>query len=268
MKNYMGKNILSVQNDDAQDVAAIITAMTDGEQPFLSKTVEVALSDPGIGQVVLCVEEKNDWLDATLSSYMKDSRLCIVRLPMMPQGAVRNKALEHVQKSWVAYCDGDDVWCKGKTLIQRDFANKAGCDFVGADHYLTDEEGKIRAFALARYIPMPSSWMVRTETMRRYPFDESVECLGIEDGEWWVRTANDVQKARCPKMLLRYRVRSGSSSTSRPSKKRKTKVVNFAKVPILGFGILFFTYFAWLFTRQRRYVWLASWGQPPSLHEN
>ena len=165
----MGSDTLSGQSDGGQDVAAIITAMTDGEQPFLAETVEAALSDPGIGQVVLCIEEKNNWLDATIGSCRQDPRLKVVRLPIMPQGAVRNKALDYVQQPWVAYCDGDDVWCKGKTLIQRGFADKTGSDFVGVDHYLMDEEGNVRAFALARNIPMPSAWMVRAEIMRKIP---------------------------------------------------------------------------------------------------
>jgi glycosyltransferase involved in cell wall biosynthesis len=260
-------NTLGTQNDDFQDVAAVVTAMTDGEKPFLSKTLEAVLLDPGISQVILCVEERNAWLDATIgSSYIQDSRLHIVRLPMMPPGAVRNKALEYVQKPWVAYCDGDDVWCKGKTFIQRDFANKTGCDFVGVDHYLTDDEDNIRAFALARYMPMTSSWMVRTEIMKQYPFDE--ELRQGSDGTWWILTDKVIQKVRCPKMLLRYRVRSSSVSSSTPSKQRKEKIVTLAKLPVLGFSILFFTYCAWFITRKKNYVWLTSWGQPPSLHEN
>jgi hypothetical protein len=254
-------NIPSIQQNNYQDVAAIITAMTDGERPFLLATVEAVLSDPCIAQVVLCVEEKNGWLDTAIGSFMTDLRLQVVRLPIMPPGAVRNQALKRVQKPWVAYCDGDDLWCKEKTLIQRTFANKIGCDFIGADHCLIDEEGKIRAFALARNIPMTSSWMVRTEIMRQYTFNEALS--QGSDGEWWIRTFKVIQRARCPKMLLRYRVRSGSVSSSTPSHQRKAKIVTLAKLPVLGFSILFFTYCAWLFTRQRNYVWLPIWGQPP-----
>jgi glycosyltransferase involved in cell wall biosynthesis len=248
----MATNMFNAQKDNYQPVAAIITAMTDGEQSFLFETLQAVLLDPYIGQVVLCIEEKNDWIDTVIASLMIDPRLQIVRLPLMPLGAVRNRALNYVQKPWVAYCDGDDVWCEGKTRIQYTFANNMGCDFVGSDHYLMDEEGKIRAFALARYVPMPSSWMVRTEIMRQYPFNE--EIYRSEDGEWWARTANLVQKVRCPKMLLRYRVRSNSLSSSSFSKKRKTQIVNLGKIPIFGLSILFLTYCAWLLTRQKQYI--------------
>jgi hypothetical protein len=54
----MERNVLDLQKDNHQDVAAIVTATTDSEQPFLFETVRAILSDPGIGQVVLCVERK------------------------------------------------------------------------------------------------------------------------------------------------------------------------------------------------------------------
>jgi hypothetical protein len=40
-------NMLSAKNN-YQDVAAVITAMTDGKQPFLFETVKAVLSDPCI----------------------------------------------------------------------------------------------------------------------------------------------------------------------------------------------------------------------------
>ena len=257
--------MLSKQKCESQDVAAIITAMTDREEPFLRDTMAAALSDPGIGQVILCIEEKNVWVDKTLGTLMTDSRLEIVRLPLMPLGAVRNQALEQVKLTWVAYCDGDDVWCRGKTLAQRSCANETKCDFIGTDHFLTNEAGKIRAVAIARYLPMPSSWMIRAEIMRHYPFDELPFSLRQdESGEWWMRTEGFVRKARCPKVLLRYRIRLGSLSAQTSSMKRKTQIVSLANIPGLGAIILFCTWCLWLTTRQKTYAWHADWGEQPS----
>ena len=258
-------NLVVEQQDNYQDVAAIVTSMTDDEKPFLLETVESIFSDPGIGQVILCIEENNDWLDSVIGSLLKDPRLMVVRMPMMPPGAVRNKALGHVQKPWIAYCDGDDVWCKGKTLIQQVYANQTGADFVGAGHYLTDEGGRIRAYGLARFLPMPSTWMVRTEIMKRYPFNETL--AHGSDGEWWIRTSNIIEKVKCPRVLVRYRVRSESVSSTTRSKKRKLKLVTVARIPILGLGILFLSYCIWLFTRHRRYSWTAGWSRWLQLYE-
>lgn len=240
-----------------QDVAAIITAMTDGEQPFLFDAVSAVFSDLAIGQVVLCVEENNTWVHETISAFLLNPRLQIVRLPMMSAGATRNQALAFVEKGWVAYCDGDDVWCPGKTFIQRAIARETGCDFVGADHYLTDKEMTIRAFALARNIPMTSSWLVKADVMRTYPF---IDSSMAEDGDWWIRTRGQVSKVRCPKPLVKYRVRADSISALTPSKRRKVLIIKVSKVPVMGTIVLLLTYFAWLLTRQKKYIWLSAWG--------
>lgn len=244
---------------DSPDVSAIVTAMTDLEQPFLRSTMEAVLSDSGIAQVVLCIEQNNAWIDTMIGCLVKDPRLEIIRIPIVPPGAARNQALNYVKMPWVVYCDGDDVWHKGKTLIQRTYANTRGCDFIGSDHCLIDEEGRVGAFALARYLPMTSSWMVRTEIMRKYPFNESL--YQGEDGEWWIRTRSSVNKVRCPKMLLSYRIRSKSLSSSTPSKQRKEKIIALASKPLLREIILSLTWCMWLATRQEKYLWTKAWGQ-------
>ncbi len=250
------------QSDIKPEVSAIVTAMTDAEKPFVYDTIKSVLADSDIAQLVLCIEEKNTWIDTVLSSFISDVRLEVIRLPLIPLGAVRNRALNYVRSPWVAYCDGDDVWCQGKTLAQLEYAKVSGCDFVGADHYLTNEKGAIRAFAPARYIPMPSSWMVKTEVMKQHPFTEAPFSLGQEEsGEWWSRTSGLVNKTRCPQMLLRYRIRSNSLSNKTPSMQRKAKVVRLANIPMIGSLILLATWFIWVFTRQNSYIWYEGWEQ-------
>jgi len=256
--------MIGEQKSEGQDVAAIVTAMTDREEPFLRDTMAAALSDPGIGQVILCIEENNTWVDEALSSLMVSPKLEIIRLPLIPVGAVRNQALESVQLPWVAYCDGDDVWRRGKTLTQRNYANKTGCDFVGADHFLMNEAGKIKAVAIARYSPMPSSWMVRTEVMRQHPFDESPFSVRDETGDWWLRTEGVIHKVRCSKLLLCYRIRLGSLSAQTASMKRKKQIVSLANIPGLGAVILFCTWCFWLLNRQETYNWHSDWDQQSS----
>ena len=171
------------------DVSGIVTAMTDAERPFLAECLNAVISDRGIAHVILCVRDSNTWIAEVLKSVRTDSRLQIIRLPAMPPGNVRNEALKYVKTEWVAYCDGDDVWCHGKTLAQRAHAAKNECDFVGGDHYLTDESGQVRAVALAMYLPMPSSWLVTcTETMQAHPFEDEKYLSGVEDHNWWFKT--------------------------------------------------------------------------------
>ena len=242
------------QKCNSQDVTAVITAMTDSEQPFLYQTVNAVIADPYIGQIILCVEERNTWVTTTLGTLAQDPRLEIVQMSMAFLGAVRNQALEYVKLPWVAYCDGDDIWCRDKTRNQRLWADATKSDFVGADHYLVNEKGRVCAFALAQNIPMPSSWLVRTEVMKQYPFQDSLSAA--EDGEWWIRTGGLIHKARCPKMLLKYRVCSGNLSSNTLSKRHKARVVAFASLPILREIVLFSTGCLWLSTRRKECVCL------------
>jgi hypothetical protein len=258
-KNTLDKRVIK------QDVAAIVTAMTDHEQPFLFQAIEAVIADPCIGQIVLCIEEQNAWINTTLGDLKDDPRLVIVKMQLACPGAVRDRALEYVKLPWVTYCDGDDIWCSGKTLEQRFWADATNSDFVGADHYLMNEGGKICAFAFARHIPMLSSWLVRTEIMRRYPFRDSMPIEG--DSEWWVRTWDVVPKVRYPKMLLKYRVRSDSVSSNTVSKQRKVRFVAIASLPILRETALFLTWCSWLTTRRETYIWLEEWGPQPVFKE-
>jgi hypothetical protein len=85
--------MLKKQGNNKPDVTAVVTAMTDGERPFLHETVKAVLLDPGIGQAVLCVEDRNTWIDEVLGSLAHDSRLEIIRLPLALPPTVRNQAL-------------------------------------------------------------------------------------------------------------------------------------------------------------------------------
>ncbi|AFY71624.1 glycosyl transferase family 2 [Thalassoporum mexicanum PCC 7367] len=254
--------MLGKEQGDRQDVTAIITAMTDGEKPFLRDATAAVLADPCIGQVIICVAEQNNWLDSSLGDLAHDPRLEILKMPLMPPGMVRNRAIDQVKHAWIAFCDGDDIWCEGKTAIQLDYAIETGSDLVGADHYLTDEHGKILAFALGRFISMPSSWLVRTEVMQEHRFNGSLKTGS--DGEWWCRTDGAIRKSRCPQMLLKYRVRLGSVSSVTPSKRRKAQIVYWASMPVFNLAVLSISWGLWQLTRQKKYLWHKSWGSQSS----
>jgi len=188
-----------------------------------------------------------------LATVSRGASVRILRMPFSPAGAVRNEAVKQVKTEWIAFCDGDDVWCDGKTLCQLTFASEHNCDFVAGDHYLTDEAGRVRAVALAKYLPMTSSWMVRTKIMQQYPFKEEKNFHGIEDHEWWFRTKNAFKRMRCPELLLRYRVRAQSASTTEPSKVRKVRVVAWGSMPLIGSAVLMLTWGLWLLNRRNYY---------------
>ncbi len=243
------------------NVTAVITAMTDAEQSFLSDTLEAVVRDSCLGQILICVEENNTWINPLLEQF-EDDRIEALFLPMMILSAARNHGVREAKYDWIAFCDGDDVWCKNKTRHQLKIAIKEKAHFVGADHYLISEKGITRACALSLYIPMPSSWLVLRKTMLDFPFDESIR--QGQDGEWWLRTHQYIKKARCAKRLLKYRVRPSSLSSSRPSKRKKALIVRLGSVELIGKLIFGATYILWLIGRKNEYVWNnRKWGVMP-----
>ncbi|NJM98051.1 MAG: glycosyltransferase family 2 protein [Phormidesmis sp. RL_2_1] len=258
----MQNSQLGISESGFSDVAAIVTAMTHEERYCIEETVRAVANDGAIAQLILCVESSNYWIEPILSDWLVDSRIEIVRFSMAPPGAIRNQALAYVKLPWVAYCDGDDIWEPNKIAIQRQVANDTGADFVGADHYIANQAGVVCAFALARNLPVTSSWLVRTAVMKQYPFNNTL--MIREDGDWWIRTHGKVSKVRCSRILLRYRVRLMSLSSGTRSKQRKIKITTLARYPIIKWIILALTGLIWFAYRCRYYVWLKSWENEQS----
>lgn len=235
-------------------VTAIITCMTDAERPFMAEALTSVIGQTTPCEIILVVEEGNDWIDELCAPF---PGLRILRRPIGPPGACRNSGVCVAETEFVAFLDGDDIWLPSKIEKQLNFLLQDERDFVGVDHMLMTEGGAVFAYALARNIPMTSSWMVRREIMLRHPFDESRR-IG-EDGAWWVATLGEVQKWRIPEPLTRYRVRGGSLSGATPSKRRKAAMAQLSALPLARPVILAATSMLHRFTARETYRPLNRW---------
>ncbi len=239
------------------DVTAIVTCMTDAERPFLNETLQSVRDQTVPCDTIVVVLESNSWIDEVAEAW---PGLRIVRRPPGWAGAARNSGVEAATTEFIAFLDGDDVWLPTKTEKQLAFLKSGHRNFVGVDHLLMTEEGQVYAYALARHIPMPSTWMVRRDTMARHPFDPD---LGeAEDGAWWISTWNSVSKYRIPEPLIRYRVRGISLSTAHPSKRRKLAFARFGTLPITRWPLLAGTYLLHELVRRPYYVPVKGWNLP------
>ncbi len=192
--------------------------MTDAERPFLTETLQSVRNQTVPCETIVVVLESNPWIDEVAEAL---PGVRVVRRPPGWPGAARNTGVEAATTEFVAFLDGDDVWLPTKTEKQVAFLKSGHRDFSSAvDHMLMREEGHVYAYALALHLPMPSTWMVRRDTIISHPFDPDVPA-GEEDGAWWLSTWNSVRKYRLPEPLIRYRVRGLSLSTASPSKRRK-----------------------------------------------
>lgn len=209
------------------DVTAIVTCMTDAERPFLPDALESVRSQTFSCEAIVVALESNTWIADVAAKF---PHVRVLRRPPGWEGAARHTGIAAATTEFVAFLDGDDVWLPTKTRRQVGFLRDGHRDFAGVDHMLMNEEGRLFAFGLARYIPMASAWMVRRETMLLHPFDPSLD-VGA-DGEWWRRTWNTVRKFRIPEPLIKYRVRRQSRSNGTPSKRRKDALSRLSDIPL------------------------------------
>jgi glycosyltransferase involved in cell wall biosynthesis len=239
------------------DVTAIVTCMTDAERPFLGETLQSVRDQTEPCETIVVVSESNSWIEE-ITEGLPGVR--IVRRPLGWPGAARNSGVEVATTEFVAFLDGDDVWLPKKTERQVAFLKSGHHDFVAVDHLLMTEEGQVYAYALARHLPMPSTWMVRRDTIMRHPFDPNVG--DGEDGAWWLSTWHSIRKYRLPEPLIRYRVRGLSLSTTTPSKRRKLAFARLSSMPMTRWPLLAATYMLHWLNRRPYYVPVKSWDVP------
>ena len=240
------------------EVTAIVTCMTEAERPFLRETLQSVQNQTLPCETIVVALESNTRIGDLAAEF---PRLRIVRRPPGWAGAARNTGVSAATTEFVGFLDGDDVWLPTKTIRQVEFLRGGRRDFVGVDYLMINEQGKPFAYALARYLPAPSAWMVRRETMLQYPFDPDVSA-GDEDGHWWLSTWSTVRKFRLPEPLIKYRVRGQSMSTGMPSKRRKLALSRLSGLPTARPLLLAATYALHQLYRRPDYIPSKDWHVP------
>jgi glycosyltransferase involved in cell wall biosynthesis len=241
------------------EVTAIVTCMTDAERPFLRETLQSVQNQTVPCRTIVVALESNTWIDEILLEF---PAMELLRRPPGFLGAVRNDGIQATNTAFVAFLDGDDIWLSGKTELQLKYLLQNSEQFVASDHMLMREEGTDFAYALARHISMPSSWMVSRQTMLQYPFDPTAN--GLEDYEWWMKTWHTVRKCRIPEVGIRYRVRETSMSSATSSKRRKLAFARLSTLPAMRPILLAATHLLHTLTRKSHYQPAKNWPPPPA----
>jgi glycosyltransferase involved in cell wall biosynthesis len=232
------------------DVTAIVTCMTDAERPFIREALQ-SVQDQTLPceETIVVVLESNTWIDDLAADF---PHIKVMRRPPGWEGASRHTAVDAARTEFVAFLDGDDVWLPAKTSRQVELLRHSCWDLVGADYIMTTEEGKPFAYGLCRYQAPPSAWMVRRETMLRYPFDPDTP-VGA-DWQWWENNWHTVRRVRLAEQLMKYRVRRQSLSSPVPDKRRKLALSQLSGVPTARPLILAATYALYRLHRRRDYL--------------
>ena len=114
-----------------------------------------------------------------------DPRVRYVRQEHSGISAARNRGTEHARGSWIAVHDDDDIMLPAR--IEQQMAHVDGAvDFVyGTFLNFDDESGSLELHhgrnygygpaLMSGFAPGHSTWLVRTDIMRAFPYDEGIE---------------------------------------------------------------------------------------------
>jgi glycosyltransferase involved in cell wall biosynthesis len=211
------------------DVTAVILAMTDGDQPYAPQAIGSVLAQTQRPAVVrVYVQQHNTWIDDVARRLPGFE---IRRIGLMPPGQVRNLGAREAETEWVAYLDGDDWWYPRKQERQMPVA-RAGALVSGCDYHVVDAQGRHATAALCRHIPSASTWLMRRELLRNYPF--LPQWQRHDDALWWAHYRAWEFTVRVPELLSAYRIRGDSMSSGTPGKRRKLAVLRWAGRPVVG----------------------------------
>lgn len=249
----MSSNCELSENIEELRVSAVIVLMTDGEKPYAEEAINSALTQNLLIDVIIIVSDSNSWI----SNIVEGMPVRIYRIPRCNAAHARNFGASVAYAPYLAYMDGDDFWSPVKIQTQLRVIQETGADLVGTGHYLVDEKSIPFARAPARFIPMTSSWLLRTELLRDCPFNEDLDV--DEDGDWWIRYSKRLKTVRIPDPLLQYRVRNSSLSSSSRSKRKKLMVRRISDVGLRPIILLVSVVFCWMY-KSKKYTWHRDWN--------
>lgn len=153
---------------------------------YLPSALESVLAeDPGEVIVV------NDAAPEPLPPLPADPRLRILCHPeRRGPGAARNTGVRAATKPWLAFNDADDLWVKGRLMLQLDLAQKHRADVVqGACRYMGADGGADPQGRDKQIVASLSSLLLPRALLLKYPIDE-VNFYG-EDLDFFVRLKDD-----------------------------------------------------------------------------
>lgn len=116
---------------------------------------------------------------------IEDPRVRYVRQEQAGISAARNRGTEHARGEWIAVHDDDDIMLPSRLSEQMEHADD-DVDFVyGAFINFDDISGELQLHhgrnygygpaLMGGFAPGHSTWLVRTNVMRAFPYDEGIE---------------------------------------------------------------------------------------------
>lgn len=134
-------------------------------------------------EVIVVDDGSEDETQQAVESFA-DPRVRYVRQEPGGISNARNRGTEHARGEWIAVHDDDDLMLPFRLAAQLQHADDQVDLVYGAFINFDDETGELQmhhgrnysygAALMSGFAPGHSTWLVRTEIMRRFPYDEGI----------------------------------------------------------------------------------------------
>ena len=219
---------------------SIITPVFNDEK-YISETLKSILFQTHSNlEIIIVNDHSNDKSEEIINSFI-DKRIKVINNDTNRGTAFsRNIALSKATGEYIAFLDGDDIWCKTKIEKQLTFMIENNVEFSYTNYEEIDEEGKRTGTLITGPAKITFSKMKRacypgclTVMYKRNIFpDLSIPPIMKKRNDYamWLLLSKKATCCLLNETLAFYRKRSNSISSGKKSRLFKYHVIVFCKV--------------------------------------
>lgn len=198
---------------------------------YIAATLESVLAQTYGSFEILVVDDrsKDDTGGVVEAIATRDPRVRLIRLERNFGGPAgpRNVGVGQAVGEWVAFLDADDIWHPDKLRLQLDVLDRSGAAFCSSEMVNFSDERELKfdpvsnvktskvSFLSQLIKPRTptSSVLVRTELVRRHPFNESPLYKAREDMDCWLHCHEEIgHSVKIMHALIGYRISANQIS--------------------------------------------------------
>lgn len=172
-----------MKNQDKPLISVVIA--TRNRANLLKQSMHSVLSQTFRDLELIVVDDGSSDNTREIVESMNDTRVTYVREQGRGISAARNTGADHSNGVWTAVHDDDDIMLPSRLEKQLEFANDS-VDFIyGAFINFDDESAQLQLHhgrnygygpaLMSGFAPGHSTWLVRTELLRKFRYDEGIE---------------------------------------------------------------------------------------------
>lgn len=202
-------------------------------EKFIQQSIDSVMAQTFTSWELIVIDDgsTDNTVAVVKSNQDKNANIFLIQQKNKKQGAARNAGLKIARGKFIAFLDSDDMWMPNKLEVQLRYAEKADVIYCGGTIFTESvEKGKpweteFGLFSaremyakLYTYNPIPNqAVLVNREWVTKIGYqNESMEVVGCEDWEYWIRLAkNGATFFGINDNLFLYRVHPDGTSRNR-----------------------------------------------------